>query len=104
MIRKTVSSLKLIVVLIAVNLVGSKVLFDIYTDHQQLYAQSINLKGNSIAFTKPINLTNNIRDSVYAQIASHGKNIFIVWQENNPNSFGGNSKYVNNIEYNYNNY
>ena len=33
-------------------------------------------------FSEPLNLTNNTRDSVYAQVASHEKNIYVVWQEN----------------------
>jgi hypothetical protein len=105
---KTVASLKLTVVLLTVNLVASVVSFNIYTNYQQVHAQGIastgNIKDNSIVFTKPINLTNNTRDSVYAQVASYGKNVFVVWQENNPDSFGENSKYIDNINYNYRNY
>jgi hypothetical protein len=69
MMTKTVASLKLTVVLLAANLVASVVSFNIYTNHQQVYAQSIdstgNTKSNSIVFTKSINLTNNTRDSLY---------------------------------------
>jgi hypothetical protein len=105
---KAVASLKLTVVLLTVNLVASVVSFNIYTNYQQVYAQSIdstgNIKDNSIAFTKPINLTNNTRDSVYAQVASYGNNVYVVWQENNPDSFGENSKYSDNINDNNRNY
>jgi hypothetical protein len=37
---------------------------------------------NRLSFSEPVNLTNNPQDSVYAQVASQGKNIYIVWQEN----------------------
>jgi hypothetical protein len=98
----------LTVVLLAANLVASVVSFNIYTNHQQVYAQSIdstgNTKSNSIVFTKSINLTNNTRDSVYGQVAAYGKNVYVVWQENNPGPFGDNSKYTASINYNYRNY
>lgn len=88
---KTVASLNLTVTLIALNIVVAS--FSAYTNYQQAYAQgfvvgddaSINDDANSksLGFTKPVNLTNNTRDSVYAQIASNGKNVYMVWQENN---------------------
>ena len=42
--------------------------------------------GQKLDFTKPVNLSNNTRDSVYAQIASHGKNVYVVWEEDDPDS------------------
>jgi hypothetical protein len=59
-----------------------------------------------MSFTEPINLTNNTRDSVYAQIASYGNNVYMVWQENNPDPSGQSNNANNNINYNddYENY
>ena len=111
--KKTVTSLKLAVMLLAINIIVSVVSFTSYTTHQQVYAQSIDddddantNDDNSMSFTTPINLTNNTRDSVYAQIASFGKNVYMVWQENNPDPSGQNNNANNNINYNddYENY
>ena len=113
MMKKTVTSLKLAVMLLAINIIVSVVSFTSYTTHQQVYAQSIDddddantNDDNSMSFTTPINLTNNTRDSVYAQIASFGKNVYMVWQENNPDPSGQNNNANNNINYNddYENY
>src|SRR5918999_544584 len=114
MMKKTVTSLKLAVMLLAINIIVSVVSFTSYTTHQQVYAQSIdddddantNNDDDSMSFTTPINLTNNTRDSVYAQIASFGKNVYMVWQENNPDPSGQNNNANNNINYNddYENY
>ena len=111
--KKTVTSLKLAVMLLAINIIVSVVSFTSYTNNQQVYAQSIDDdantnddNGNSISFIEPINLTNNTRDSVYAQIASYGENVYMVWQENNPDPFGHNNNVNNNTKYNddYENY
>ena len=110
--KKTVTSLKLAVMLLTVNIIVSVVSFTTCTNYQQVYAQSIDDantnddNGNSISFTEPFNLTNNTRDSVYAQIASYGKNVYMVWQENNPDPFGHGNNVNNNTNYNgdYKNY
>ena len=109
--KKTVTSLKLAVMLLAINIIVSVVSFTSYTNNQQVYAQSIDDdantnddNGNSLSFIEPINLTNNTRDSVYAQIASHGDNVYMVWQENNPDPLDRNNKVNNNIQYNNDNY
>ncbi|MGI0001991.1 MAG: sialidase family protein, partial [Nitrososphaeraceae archaeon] len=39
-----------------------------------------------LLFSEPVNLTNNQHDSVYAQVATHGSNVYMVWQEN-PQSY-----------------
>ena len=39
-----------------------------------------------LRFSEPVNLTNNQHDSVYAQVATHGSNVYMVWQEN-PQSY-----------------
>jgi hypothetical protein len=63
------------------------------------------VNSKSMNFTKPFNLTNNTKDSVYAQVASHGNNVYVVWQENNPGyQDNKNNKYSNNIKYNFSNY
>ena len=112
--KKTVTSLKLAVMLLAVNIIVSVVSFTTCTNCQQVYAQSIDDantnddddddNNNSMSFTEPINLSNNTRDSVYSQIASYGNNVYMVWQENNPDPSDLNSNANdNNIQYN-NNY
>lgn len=54
------------------------------------YAQtSYSSAANSLRFSKPVNLTNNFRDSVYSQVASHGNNVYMVWQENPPSPIQG---------------
>jgi hypothetical protein len=111
MMKKTLTSLKLAVMLLAVNIIVSVVSFTIYTNNQQVYAQSIDDantndddddNNNSMSFTEPINLSNNTRDSIYAQIASYGNNVYMVWQENNPDPSDHNSN-VNNNDIQYNN-
>ena len=114
--KKTVTSLKLAVMLLAINIIVSVVSFTSYTTHQQVYAQSIDDdddantndddddNNNSISFTEPINLTNNTKDSVYAQIASYEDNVYMVWQENNPDPSDHNSNANNNNIQNNNNY
>jgi len=54
------------------------------------YAEdSANNIGNSyMNFGDPINLSNNARDSVYAQIAVYGNNVYVVWEEETPNNKG----------------
>src|SRR5215203_6752798 len=112
MMKKTLTSLKLAVMLLPVNIIVSIVSFTIYTNNQQVYAQSIDDantndddddNNNSMSFTEPINLTNNTRDSVYSQIASYGNNVYMVWQENNPDPSDHNSNVNNNNNIQYNN-
>ena len=92
--------------LLAINIIVSVVSFTSYTTHQQVYAQSIDdddantNDDNSMSFTTPINLTNNTRDSVYAQIASYEDNVYMVWQENNPDPSDHNSNANNSIQNN----
>jgi hypothetical protein len=109
MMSKTVVSLKLVVTFLAVNILVGMVSFTTYTNYQQIYAQNVDdantngdADGNSISFTKSINLTNNTKDSVYAQVASYKNNVYVVWQENNPDSFDDNK--ANGIYNNYRNY
>src|ERR671921_2133416 len=110
MIIKTVTSLKLAVTLLAVNILVGAISFNTYTNYQQIYAQNVDddtntnsdTDGNSISFTKSINLTNNTRGSVYGQVASYKNNVYVVWEENNPDSFRGNK--ANGIYNNYRNY
>jgi hypothetical protein len=72
---------------LAANMVLGLVSFVAY---QNSFAQSDgndNIVANQVRFSEPVNLTNNARDSVYAQVASSGNNVFIVWQENPPSGF-----------------
>ena len=60
------------------------------------YAQtSYSSAANSLRFSKPVNLTNNFRDSVYAQVASQGNNVYMVWQENPPSPISESTNLVN---------
>src|ERR671923_2030407 len=60
------------------------------------YAQNSNSSASdSLRFSKPVNLTNNLRDSVYAQVASQGDNVYMVWQENPPFPISESSNSVN---------
>jgi hypothetical protein len=43
-----------------------------------------------LSFSEPVNLTNNQQDSVYAQVATQGNDVYMVWQEN-PQSHAANS-------------
>jgi hypothetical protein len=61
-----------------------------FVAYQNSFAQSEandNIVANQVKFSEPVNLTNNARDSVYAQVASSGENVYIVWQENPPSGF-----------------
>jgi hypothetical protein len=81
------SSLIIGVILLAANMVLGLVSFVAY---QNSFAQSDgndNIIANQVSFSEPVNLTNNARDSVYAQVASSGENVYIVWQENPPSGF-----------------
>ena len=109
MMIKTIASIKLAVTLVTVNILVSVVSFTTYTNYQHIYAQNIDdantnnyADGNSISFTKSINLTNNTKDSVYAQVASYKNNVYVVWQENNPDSSDHNK--ASGIYNNYRNY
>jgi hypothetical protein len=60
------------------------------------YAQNSNSSASdSLRFSKPVNLTNNLRDSVYAQVASQGDNVYMVWQENPPFPISGSANSAN---------
>jgi hypothetical protein len=47
--------------------------------YSRSYAQGSDLISG---FTRPVNLSNNLKDSVYAQIASEDDSVFVVWEEN----------------------
>ena len=75
------------VILLAANMIIGLVSFVTY---QNSFAQpdgNDNIIANQVRFSEPVNLTNNARDSVYAQVASIGENVYIVWQENPPSGF-----------------
>ena len=82
----------------AANMVLGLVSFVAY---QNSFAQSDgndNIIANQVRFSEPVNLTNNARDSVYAQVASSGENVYIVWQENPPSGFSVQSDGLINYE------
>ena len=47
------------------------------------YAQSSanSIDKDHIAFGVPINISNNTRDSVYSQVATHNNTVYVVWEE-----------------------
>jgi hypothetical protein len=81
------SALNIGVILLAANMILGLVSL---VACQHSFAQSNgndNIIANQVRFSEPVNLTNNARDSVYAQVASSGENVYIVWQENPPSGF-----------------
>jgi hypothetical protein len=59
---------------------------------QGVYVQNVNANSevntvDGLSFSEPVNLTKNLRDSVYAQVATQGNNVYIAWQENPPSPF-----------------
>lgn len=70
------------VVLLATNS-GIGIISFSETNYQESYAQGA---GQKLEFATPVNLSNNIKDSIYAQVASHGSNVYVVWEENDPDS------------------
>jgi hypothetical protein len=81
------SSLNIGVILLAANMVLGLVSFVAYQDSFSQSEADENVITNQVRFSEPANLTNNARDSVYAQVASSGENVYIVWQENPPSGF-----------------
>jgi hypothetical protein len=49
-----------------------------------IYSRSYAQGSELIEFSRPVNLSNNSKDSVYAQIASEGDSVYVVWEENDP--------------------
>ena len=83
----TIGSAQLRIILLSFNIVLGLYSFAV----SEGYAQSGNTSAEDtrtkqLKFEEPINLTNNLRDSVYAQVASHGNEVYMVWQENPPSS------------------
>ena len=70
----------LLAAIIIVGVVG-------YQDSFSQAEANENNVANQVRFSKPVNLTNNARDSVYAQVATHGNNVFVVWQEDPPSRY-----------------
>jgi hypothetical protein len=82
-----VFTLNIGVTLLAVNMILGLFSFVAYQDSFSQDEADDNIVANQVRFTEPVNLTNNARDSVYAQVASSGDNVYIVWQENPPSGF-----------------
>lgn len=89
-------SLKFGIILLLVNILLGLGSFA----YEESYAQTAN-KGaddnsaNLLRFAEPANLSNNPRDSVYAQVASHGDNVYVVWQENPPSEVAYDDNSIN---------
>jgi hypothetical protein len=77
------SSLNIGVILLAANMVLGLAYQDSFSQSEA----NDNIVANQVRFSEPVNLTNNARDSVYAQVASSGENVYIVWQEDPPSGF-----------------
>jgi hypothetical protein len=73
--------------LLAVNILLGFVSLAAFWDSYAQSEATENIGANQAGFSEPVNLTNNARDSVYAQVASSGENVYIVWQENPPTGF-----------------
>src|SRR5215207_1370395 len=86
--------LKLGLLLFLVNNIVFVVMSNI-ANHDGYAQTSYSSATNSLRFSKPVNLTNNFRDSVYAQVASHGNNVYMVWQENPPSPISESANSVN---------
>lgn len=83
----------LLVIITGINIISTDMNF------LRSYAQSTD--PESLQFVDPINLSNNIKDSVYAQVASYKNNVYVVWEENDPDSQKENSKSLYNNKTNY---
>jgi hypothetical protein len=80
--------LAVIIILGVISVVG-------YQDSFSQAEANENNVANQVRFSKPVNLTNNARDSVYAQVATHGNNVFVVWQEDPPSRYSDGDNLVN---------
>ena len=80
--------LAVIIMLGVVSVVG-------YQDSFSQAEANENNVANQVRFSKPVNLTNNARDSVYAQVATHGNSVFVVWQEDPPSRYSDGDNLVN---------
>src|SRR5688572_29266496 len=50
-----------------------------------------NMRASDFVFSNVTNITNNTKDSVYAQIAANDNDVYVVWQESvTGNSYGNN--------------
>lgn len=50
-----------------------------------------NMRASDFVFSNVTNITNNTKDSVYAQIAANDNDVYVVWQESvTENSYGNN--------------
>jgi hypothetical protein len=83
--KVTVGSVQLRIVLLSFTIVLGLYSFAA----SEGYAQTANTSAEDtstmqLKFEEPVNLTNNLRDSVYAQVASHGNDVYMVWKENPP--------------------
>jgi hypothetical protein len=82
-----ISTLNIGVTLLAVNMVLGLFSFVASQDGFSQSETNDDAVANQVRFSEPVNLTNNARDSVYAQVVSSGENVYIVWQENPPSGF-----------------
>src|SRR5215211_495002 len=93
-VNTATASLKLGLLLFLINNVFFVVISN--TANHGGYAQNSNSSASdSLRLTKPVNLTNNLRDSVYAQVASQGDSVYMVWQENRPSLISETTNSVN---------
>ena len=83
----TIGSVQLRIILLSFNIVLGLYSFATSEGYAQTGNTSAEDTNNTqLKFEEPINLTNNLRDSVYSQVASHGNDVYMVWQENPPSS------------------
>jgi hypothetical protein len=49
------------------------------------------MDGSYAKFIDPINLSKNMRDSVYGQVAAYGKNVYVAWEEDKKTATSANN-------------
>jgi hypothetical protein len=91
------ADLKLRILLITANMIlcvfSSLILQGVYVQNVNANSEINTVDG--LSFSEPVNLTNNQRDSVYAQVATQGNNVYIVWQENPPSPVTSSDNEIN---------
>ncbi|HJT84687.1 MAG TPA: sialidase family protein [Nitrososphaeraceae archaeon] len=64
---------------------------NISDDNYNNYNKTAAAAASDIIFSNVINITNNTKDSVYAQIVANDNNVYVVWQESvRENGYGNN--------------
>src|ERR671925_529148 len=95
MVRRTMMNapiMNTMIILLAINMILG--LGSFVASTQDSFSQT-STDTSALRFSESVNLTNNPQDSVYAQVASHEKSIYVVWQENPPSLMADNDNSIN---------